>query len=67
MRNQNIKIPTVIASINKPAKRFSNQTRISPINAVRKGRNIYMEEFYRRIKVNSINNRFLRALFRIVK
>jgi hypothetical protein len=29
----------------RPARRFSNQTRTSPIKAVRKGRNIYIEEF----------------------
>jgi hypothetical protein len=40
---------TVMANKNKPARRFSNQTRISPIKAVRKGRNIYIDEFYRRI------------------
>ena len=48
IRNQNMRIPTVIASSTKPAIRFSNQTRIRPIKAVRKGRNMYMNEFYRR-------------------
>jgi hypothetical protein len=43
-----MRIPTVMASMTKPARRFSNQTRIRPIKAVRKGRNIYMNEFYRR-------------------
>ena len=48
MRNQNIKMPTVIASARRAARRFSNQTRTRPIKAVRKGRNMYINEFYRR-------------------
>jgi hypothetical protein len=36
---------TVIARNTKPASLFSNQTRIKPINAVRKGRNMYIREF----------------------
>jgi hypothetical protein len=38
---------TVIANIPKPARRFLNQTKISPIKAVRKGRNMYIGEFER--------------------
>jgi hypothetical protein len=33
---------TVTASNVKPARRFSNQTRMRPMNAVRKGRYIYI-------------------------
>jgi hypothetical protein len=40
-----MRIATVIAKTVRPAKRFSNQTKISPIKAVRKGRNIYISEF----------------------
>jgi hypothetical protein len=36
---------TVIANTVRPAIRFSNQTRISPIKALRKGRNIYIRAF----------------------
>jgi hypothetical protein len=44
--NQYIRITTVIATAIKAGSRFSNQTKTSPIKAVRKGRNIYIEEFY---------------------
>jgi hypothetical protein len=44
-RNQTSSIPTVIANTKSPAIRFSNQTSISPIKALRKGRNIYIKEF----------------------
>jgi hypothetical protein len=43
-RNQAKRIKTVIPSMTKPARRFSNQTNMSPIKAVRKGRNIYISE-----------------------
>jgi len=39
---------TVIPNKVRPAMRFSNQTKISPMKAVRKGRNMYIQEFYLR-------------------
>ena len=42
-RNHTTKIATVIAKTVTPARRFSNQTNISPIKAVRKGRNMYIK------------------------
>jgi hypothetical protein len=38
-------MPTVIAKNIRPARRFSNQTKASPMKAVRKGRNMYIAEF----------------------
>jgi hypothetical protein len=43
--NHAIKIATVITNIARPARRFSNQTRMSPIKDVRNARNMYIEEF----------------------
>jgi hypothetical protein len=44
-----MRMPTVIAKTTNPARRFSSHTRTRPMKAVRKGRNIYIEEFYRRM------------------
>jgi hypothetical protein len=46
--NQYIRVPTVIASRIKAAKRFSNQARSKPRKAVRNGKNMYMGRFYPR-------------------
>jgi hypothetical protein len=43
--NQYIRIPTVIASRIKAAKRFSNQASIKPRKAVRNGKNMYINPF----------------------
>jgi len=56
---------TVIPNKVRPATRFSNQTKISPMKAVKKGRNMYIREFYLRkgeLLLNSIIEGLLRGI-----